>query len=107
MMQHTAIKTVLKQYFLRLLCWVRGHQREQYHIPVKRFDPNVTFLCGKHAKDATLERMNFTERENSLEQLLKMRQAHDKEHRQQYDVPPAFCPLCTDKLADTREQRHI
>lgn len=34
----------------------------------------------------------------NLEAILKLRLKHDKEHREKYNVPPAFCPLCMGKV---------
>ena len=30
--------------------------------------------------------------------MLELRLKHDKEHRSKYNVPPAFCPLCSEKV---------
>lgn len=33
-----------------------------------------------------------------MEDFLKIRLEHDKNHRAKYNVPPAFCPLCQSKV---------
>jgi len=33
-----------------------------------------------------------------MDDFLQIRLNHDKNHRAQYPVPPAFCPLCQGKV---------
>lgn len=40
------------------------------------------------------------------EAVLKIRIKHDKEHREKYDVPPAYCPLCKEERLEELDAKH-